>query len=54
MPDTAEAYIHRIGRTGRMAHRGTALSFASQDDQPMIRVIERLLGHQLERRKLAA
>jgi ATP-dependent RNA helicase RhlE len=54
MPDTAEAYIHRIGRTGRMAHRGTALSFASQDDQPMIRVIERLLGHQLERRKLTA
>jgi ATP-dependent RNA helicase RhlE len=54
MPDTADAYVHRIGRTGRMTHRGTALSFASQEDQPMIRVLEKLLGHQLERRKFAA
>jgi ATP-dependent RNA helicase RhlE len=54
MPDTAEAYIHRIGRTGRMTHRGTALSFASQDDNSMIRVLERLLGHPFERRKLSA
>lgn len=53
MPDTAEAYIHRIGRTGRMANLGTALSLATQEDQPMLRIIERLLGHSLERRKLA-
>lgn len=53
MPDTAIAYTHRIGRTGRMAKLGTALSLATQDDLPMIRTIERLLGSPLERRKLA-
>jgi ATP-dependent RNA helicase RhlE len=50
MPDTAIAYTHRIGRTGRMAKRGTALSFATQEDLPMVRTIERLLGYSLERR----
>jgi ATP-dependent RNA helicase RhlE len=51
MPDTADAYTHRIGRTGRMAKLGTALSFATQEDLPMIRTIERLLGGSLERRR---
>jgi len=50
MPDTAEAYTHRIGRTGRMTNLGTALSLATADDLPMIKVIERLLGRSLERR----
>jgi ATP-dependent RNA helicase RhlE len=53
MPDTAIAYTHRIGRTGRMAKLGTALTLATEDDQPMIRTIERLLGRSLERRRLA-
>jgi ATP-dependent RNA helicase RhlE len=53
MPDTADAYTHRIGRTGRMTRRGTALSLVTQDDQPMVRIIERLLGRSLEQRKLA-
>jgi ATP-dependent RNA helicase RhlE len=53
MPDTADAYTHRIGRTGRMAKLGTALSLATQEDLPMVRTIERLLGRSLERRKHA-
>jgi ATP-dependent RNA helicase RhlE len=53
MPDTAEAYTHRIGRTGRMEKLGTALTLVTQDDLPMMRTIERLLGRGLERRKLA-
>jgi ATP-dependent RNA helicase RhlE len=53
MPDTAIAYTHRIGRTGRMTNLGTALSFATQDDLPMVRTIERLLGYSLERRQSA-
>ena len=53
MPDTADAYTHRIGRTGRMTRLGTALSLATQEDQPMIRTIERLLGRSLERRKIS-
>jgi len=52
MPDTGEAYTHRIGRTGRMAARGMALSLFTPDDQVMVRTIERLLGNPLERRKI--
>jgi ATP-dependent RNA helicase RhlE len=53
MPDTVDAYTHRIGRTGRMAKLGTALSLVTQDDMPMMRTIEHLLGRSLERRRLA-
>jgi ATP-dependent RNA helicase RhlE len=53
LPDTAEAYTHRTGRTGRMEKLGTALSLATSEDIPMIRTIERLLGMGLERRKLS-
>jgi ATP-dependent RNA helicase RhlE len=51
MPDTAIAYTHRIGRTGRMMKLGTAISLITQDDLPMVRTIERLLGSSLERRR---
>jgi ATP-dependent RNA helicase RhlE len=53
MPDTADAYTHRIGRTGRMAKLGTALTLVTKDDLPMVRTIERLLGSSLEKRTLA-
>ncbi len=52
MPDTAEAYTHRIGRTGRMMQVGTAFSLVTREDLPMVRTIERLLEHPLERRQL--
>jgi ATP-dependent RNA helicase RhlE len=52
MPDTTDAYTHRIGRTGRMARQGTALTLVTKDDVPMIRTIEHLLGHSVEQRKL--
>jgi ATP-dependent RNA helicase RhlE len=51
MPDTADAYTHRIGRTGRMAHRGAAFSLVTAEDAPMLRTIERLLGRPMERCK---
>jgi len=50
MPDTADAYTHRIGRTGRMARIGMALTLVTQSDVPMLRTIERLLGYPIERR----
>lgn len=53
MPDTAEAYTHRIGRTGRMTQLGTALSLVTSEDKPMVRTIERILGYSLEKRELA-
>jgi ATP-dependent RNA helicase RhlE len=53
MPDTADAYTHRIGRTGRMTRQGTALSLVTPDDLPMMHTIEKLLGRSLEQRRLA-
>ena len=53
MPDTAEAYTHRIGRTGRMARTGTAFTLVSQSDLPMLRSIEKQLGYPIERRQVA-
>ncbi len=54
VPDTADAYTHRIGRTGRMFGSGTAFTLATQEDLPMIRSIERLLSRPLERLKVAS
>ncbi len=47
LPDVAETYVHRIGRTGRAGQRGTALSFYSQDEHMMVRNIQRLTGTKL-------
>lgn len=52
MPDTADAYTHRIGRTGRAAKTGDAFTFVTSEDTDMIRAIERVLGEKLERRTL--
>ncbi len=49
MPDTTDAYIHRIGRTGRAARSGDAFTMASDEDKLMVRTIERALGSPLER-----
>ncbi|MDR2549139.1 MAG: DEAD/DEAH box helicase [Desulfobulbus sp.] len=43
MPDTAEAYIHRTGRTGRAGCTGDALTFATSEDKRLVQVIERSL-----------
>ena len=53
MPDTVDAYTHRIGRTGRAEATGEAVTFAVQDDEPMVRDIERVLGKPIERRRLS-
>ena len=52
MPDTVDAYTHRIGRTGRAEQRGDAYTFVVPDDADMVRQIERLLKQPLERRQL--
>jgi ATP-dependent RNA helicase RhlE len=53
MPDTVEAYTHRIGRTGRAARTGDAFTFTTREDGEMVRGIERVLGSRVERRTLA-
>jgi ATP-dependent RNA helicase RhlE len=52
MPDTVDAYTHRIGRTGRALETGEAFTFSTPDDEPMVRSVERLLGKPIERRRL--
>jgi ATP-dependent RNA helicase RhlE len=52
MPDTVDAYTHRIGRTGRAAKTGDAFTFMTQEDGEMVRSIERVLGSRVERRTL--
>lgn len=44
VPDTAEAYTHRSGRTGRAEKHGHAITFADQEDMQIIAMIERNLG----------
>ncbi len=47
VPATVDAYTHRIGRTGRAACTGEALTFASKEDRKIISQIERALGSKL-------
>ena len=50
IPDTPEAYIHRIGRTGRAARSGDAFTLVTGEDNGMVRAIEKVLGSSIERR----
>lgn len=52
MPDTTDAYTHRIGRTGRAEQSGEAYTFATLADEPLVRDIEKVLGARIERRGL--
>jgi len=52
MPDTVDAYTHRIGRTGRAHRTGEALTFVTRGDEPLVRAIEKVLGKRIERRRL--
>lgn len=49
VPDTAETYTHRTGRTGRAQKSGMAITFADRDDLKMISQIERNLGKKMIR-----
>jgi ATP-dependent RNA helicase RhlE len=52
MPDTTDAYTHRIGRTGRIGKTGDAFTFVTGEDTAMVRALEQLLRVKLERRRL--
>jgi ATP-dependent RNA helicase RhlE len=42
LPNVPETYVHRIGRTGRAGHTGTALSFCDYDEKEYLTDIEKL------------
>jgi ATP-dependent RNA helicase RhlE len=52
MPDTADAYIHRIGRTGRMERTGDAFTLVTSEDGDLVRTLEKIMGKPLPRRTL--
>jgi len=52
VPNTPEAYTHRIGRTGRAERSGQAYTFVTDEDAGMVRAIERAIGKPITRRHL--
>jgi ATP-dependent RNA helicase RhlE len=52
VPDTVEAYTHRIGRTGRAERSGDACTMITVEDGKQVRAIERALNMRIERVKL--
>lgn len=47
LPDVAENYVHRIGRTGRAGFGGKAIAFCDADEVSMLKEIEKLIGKRL-------
>jgi ATP-dependent RNA helicase DeaD len=49
LPESAELFTHRVGRTGRMGREGEAITFVTPEDAPKLRQIENMLGKRLPR-----
>ena len=47
LPDVPETYVHRIGRTGRAGHGGTAISFCDINEKEELKGIQKLLGKEI-------
>jgi len=47
LPNVAESYVHRIGRTARAGKTGTAISLCDPSERPLLRDIEKLIGNKL-------
>jgi len=52
MPATADAYIHRIGRTGRAHRTGEAFTFMTPDDLALVQKIEKIMKEKLPKKTL--
>ena len=48
VPDTPEAYVHRVGRTGRAAATGTALTLVSPEESRALEALQRSFGSELQ------
>jgi ATP-dependent RNA helicase RhlE len=53
IPSTPEAYIHRIGRTGRATRSGEAFTLVTGEDKDMVLSINRIIGSKIEQRTLS-
>ncbi len=52
VPENAEDYVHRIGRTGRAQKEGDAFTLFSAEEIAYVQSIERMIGQTIERKKL--
>jgi len=52
LPEKAENYVHRVGRTGRGTHKGIALSFCSAEEKERLEEIQQFLNKEIEVVKL--
>jgi len=52
IPQTPDAYVHRIGRTGRAGREGTAVTLVQPREQFLLRGIERVVGQPIERARV--
>lgn len=48
LPEQAENYVHRVGRTGRGTQKGIAVSFCSKEEKPILDEIEEYLGKSIQ------
>jgi len=49
LPESAEQYVHRVGRTGRGSNKGQAYSFCSTQEKELLKEIEENLGKPIVR-----
>ena len=54
IPSTPEAYIHRIGRTGRANRNGEAFTLITGEDRRKVSAINRIIGSEIEQRVLSS
>ncbi len=47
LPDVAENYVHRVGRTGRGNNKGVAVSFCSTEERPILKEIEQYMDKKI-------
>lgn len=47
LPEEAENYVHRVGRTGRGVQKGKALSFCSTEEKPLLAEIEQFMDKKI-------
>jgi len=52
MPQNLEEYVHRIGRTARMGRGGTAITFVTEWDFPMLDLLQDSLAGELKQETL--
>ena len=53
LPNVAEDYVHRIGRTARAGHDGTAISLVCGEELKLLKDIEKLLGQDIRKEFVA-